>query len=58
MRVLFDQGTPAPLRDSLVGHTVQTAYELGWSNFKNGALLDAAERHGYEVLIITDQALR
>jgi hypothetical protein len=26
------------------------AYELGWSNFKNGALLDAAERQGYEVL--------
>lgn len=29
MRILFDQGTPAPLRHALVGHTVETAFELG-----------------------------
>ena len=27
MKILFDQGTPVPLRDALVGHTVETAYE-------------------------------
>jgi hypothetical protein len=32
MRVLFDQGTPAPLRHALVGHKVATAYEQGWSS--------------------------
>lgn len=58
MKILFDQGTPAPLRRSLVGHSVDTAYELGWSNFKNGELIEAAEQHGYELLITTDQALR
>jgi hypothetical protein len=27
MRILFDQGTPAPLRHGLTGHYVETAYE-------------------------------
>lgn len=58
MKILFDQGTPAPLRRSLVGQAVDTAYELGWSTFKNGELIDAAEKKGYDLLITTDQALR
>jgi hypothetical protein len=55
MNVIFDQGTPAPLRRHLVGHTVATAFEQGWATLKNGALLDAAEHAGYDVLITTDQ---
>jgi hypothetical protein len=31
VRILFDQGTPVPLRRSLDGHLVATAYELGLS---------------------------
>ena len=58
MRVLFDQGTPAPLRHLLPGHTVSTAYELGWSTFKNGELLAAAESHAFEVLVTTDMNLK
>ena len=58
MRVLFDQGTPVPLRYSLAHHEVTTAYELGWSTLKNGELLDAAERAGFEVLVTTDLNLR
>lgn len=58
MRILFDQGTPVPLRRSLVGHDVSTAYELGWSTFGNGDLLDAAEREGYDVLVTTDSRLK
>ncbi len=58
MRILFDQGTPLPLRDSLTGHAVATAYELGWSTLGNGELLDAAERAGYDLFITTDQNLR
>ena len=58
MRVLFDQGTPAPLREALLPqHDVSTAYERGWSKLKNGELLDAAEREGFEVLITTDSRL-
>ena len=29
MKILFDQGTPAPLRRYLAGHSVDTAYERG-----------------------------
>lgn len=58
MRILFDQGTPAPLRDSLTKHEISTAYERGWSTLKNGELLDAAEREGFDILITTDRNLR
>jgi hypothetical protein len=58
MRVLFDQGTPVPLRALLSGHDVSTAYELGWSGFSNGELLDSAEGEGYEGLGTTDTNLR
>jgi hypothetical protein len=57
MRILFDQGTPVPLRAALVGHSVATAYELGWSSLDNGALLATAEREGFEVFVTTDQNL-
>lgn len=58
MRVLFDQGTPVPLREFLPQHEVVTAYERGWSTLKNGELLDAAEREGFEVFVTTDSRLR
>ena len=58
MKILFDQGTPAPLRRHLAGHSVDTAYERGWSDLPNGDLLDSAELDGYELLITTDQNIR
>ena len=60
MRILFDQGTPAPLRKHLVTHQheVNTAYERGWSALKNGELLSEAESAGFDLLITTDQNLR
>jgi len=58
MRILFDQGTPVPLRRSLSGHDVATAYELGWSTVTNGNLIRLAEQEGYELLITTDTNLR
>ena len=58
MKVLFDQGTPAPLRQHLAGHSVDTAAEKGWSDLDNGDLIEQAEREGYEVLITTDQNMR
>ena len=56
MKILFDQGTPAPLRHALAGHAVSTAYELGWASLTNGDLLDAAEQN-FDVLVTTDQNL-
>jgi hypothetical protein len=58
MRILFDQGTPAPLRSLLVEHQVTTAYERGWSQLENGALLVAAEAEGFQVLVTTDRNLK
>ena len=58
MRILFDQGVPAPLRDSLPNHTVATAYELAWSTLENGVLLAEAEKAGFDLFITTDQNLR
>jgi hypothetical protein len=58
MRILFDQGTPAPLRSALAGHVVVTAFELGWHNLRNGDLLEAADAGGFDVLVTTDQRLK
>ena len=58
MRILFDQGTPAPLRHALADHVVETAYERGWSGLKNGELIAAAEAAGFEIFITTDKNLR
>jgi predicted nuclease of predicted toxin-antitoxin system len=58
MKLLLDQGTPVPLRNFLPNHIVETAYEKGWSNLKNGDLLTLAEAEGFDVLITTDQNLR
>jgi hypothetical protein len=58
MRILFDQGTPVPLRQYLIEHVVTTAYEEGWSNLSNGDLLKSAEDKGYQILVTTDRNLR
>jgi glutamate racemase len=58
VRILFDQGTPVPLRRSLTGHVIATAYELGWSTVTNGELIRLAEQEDYELLITTDTNLR
>lgn len=56
MRVLFDQGVPAPLTEHLRGHDVKTAFELGWSTLSNGELLSRAESK-FDALITTDRNL-
>jgi len=47
----------APLDDALSGHEVATAYEMGWSDLRNGDLLREAER-SFDLFITTDQNLR
>jgi predicted nuclease of predicted toxin-antitoxin system len=58
VKILFDQGTPVPLRRDLAQHAVDTVLERGWSQLENGALLAEAEREGYDLLITTDQNLK
>jgi hypothetical protein len=57
MNILFDQGTPVPLRTHLLGHSVSTAFELGWSQLINGDLLAKAESK-FDVFVSTDKNLR
>jgi hypothetical protein len=58
VRILFDQGTPVPLRQFLTDHRVETAFERGWQLLRNGDLLDAAESNAFDCFITTDQNLR
>jgi hypothetical protein len=55
MRILFDNGTPAPLIPFLEGHIVTKAKDAGWDKLVNGELLKAAEAAGFEVLLTTDK---
>jgi hypothetical protein len=49
MLILFDNGTPAPLRYALKGHIVVEALERGWDRLGNGELIAAegASRRGH-----------
>jgi len=58
MRILLDHNVPAPLRSGLLGHQVETAYERGWAQLTNGALLQMAEEAGFDVVITTDKGIR
>ena len=58
MKVLFDQGTPLPLRRLLIGHEVRTAVERGWGALTNGDLLAAADAAGFEAIVTTDKNIR
>lgn len=58
MLVLFDQGTPVPIRRLLKEHKVETASQRGWDKLKNGDLLRAAQEAGFEVLVTPDKNVR
>ena len=57
VKILFDQGTPVPLRRYLTGHNISTVFELGWSQLVNGELIARAEG-GFDALVTTDKNLR
>ena len=57
MRVLLDECVPKRLGRSLVGHTVRTVPQEGWSGKKNGELLALMTAAGFEVLITVDQGI-
>jgi hypothetical protein len=58
MKVLFDKGTPRPLRSYLRPHRVTTAAQLQWDRLENGALLRAAVQAGFEAVVTTDSNWR
>lgn len=58
MKILFDHGTPTPLRNHLRDHSIDRSAKKGWELLKNGELIRKAEEKGYEVIITTDQNMR
>src|SRR6187200_3003734 len=58
MLVLFDNGTPRTLARSLPNHTVKEARAQGWEELENGALLNAAEAAGFDIIVTTDKNIR
>ena len=58
MRILFDQGTPLPIKKYLPGHSVTVLTELRWDRLKNGELLAAAEQAGFDLFLTTDKNLK
>ena len=42
-------GAPGPLRQHLPGHTIATAFEMGWAEFGNGDLLPEADFSVYDL---------
>jgi hypothetical protein len=58
MLILFDNGTPAPLRYALKGHVVVEAIVRGWDRLVNGELIAVAEAAGFELLPTTGKNIR
>ena len=56
MRILLDACVPRRLRDSLAGHEVRTAPEMGWGDLNNGALLDVMAGQ-FDALVTVDKRL-
>jgi len=57
MTILFDDGTPLPLRPCLTGHIVHPVQKLGWSGMTDGAVLSRASGQ-YDLFVTTDRNLR
>lgn len=58
MKMLLYENVPHNLRLLLEPHSVVTSWFQGWSGLKNGALIEAAEDAGFDVLITADQEIR
>lgn len=57
-RILFDHNIPIGLRGLLINDEVTLAREMGWAQLGNGALLLAAERAGFDLLLTADKNLK
>jgi hypothetical protein len=57
VKVLLDENLDHRLRRNLGSHEVFTASYKGWEGLKNGKLLDAAEKDGFDAFLTGDQSL-
>ena len=58
MKVLLDENLPRRLKRDLSMHEVFTARERGWNGFKNGELLEAMVKDGFDALLTFDKNLQ
>src|ERR1017187_5646415 len=58
MRVLLDHCVDNRFAKLLTGHEARHAKAMGWANFSNGNLLDAAEVDGLAVMVTVDKSVR
>jgi hypothetical protein len=56
--VLLDENPPHRLRTLIRGHDVRTVNYQGWKSLSNGALLQAAEDAGFDVVVTADQGIQ
>lgn len=56
--MLIDESLPIELATELIGYEVSTVHKQGWLRLKNGVLLRAAVREGFDVLLTADSDLR
>jgi hypothetical protein len=54
VRILIDECLPVKLRQWLPGHDVSTVEYMGWKGLKNGKLLTASERAGFDMMLTAD----
>jgi predicted nuclease of predicted toxin-antitoxin system len=57
-RLLLDENMPKGLRTLLAGHTVETAYQMGWGGLTNGDLLAVAETAGFDAMLTADNNIQ
>lgn len=57
MRVLLDENLTRQLARELVGHDASTVPQMGWASLKNGALLAAMVKAGFDALLTMDKNL-
>lgn len=57
MKILLDECLPVDFRHSFPGIEVHSVQWAGFKGKKNGALLEAAEAAGYNVLLTVDQGI-
>jgi hypothetical protein len=56
VKVFLDECVDRRLGRDIDGHDVKTARQMGWTTFKNGALLTLASQH-FDVFVTVDRNL-
>lgn len=58
MKILIDECLPSILKKRLFGHEFYTVSSMGWNGIKNGLMLIAAEKEGFDLLLTADGKMR